>query len=94
VVRIRIFHICKEHLTEKLPVKDINTHRSKVALWMFRFFFEFNDASSPVRIHDTEAAGFLHRYFNDCNGSICIHFFVVIQHFIIIHFINMVTGEN
>ena len=32
VVGIRIFHICQEHLAQKLPVENIDTHGGKIAL--------------------------------------------------------------
>ena len=94
MVGIRILHICKKNLAKKLPVENINTHRSKVALRMLWLFFEFNDAAVAICVHDTETACFFHRYFNDCDRCIGIHFLMVIQHFVVIHFINMVTGKN
>ena len=93
-MRIRILHICKKDLAKQFPVKDIDTHRCKIALRVFRFFFEFNDTSVTVCVHDTETACFLHRYFDNSDGSVCIHFLVVIQHLVIIHLVDMVAGEN
>ena len=61
---------------------------------MFRFLFEFNDPSGIVCVHDTEAACLLHRNFDYSDGRVSIAFFVVSEHLCVIHFVDMVSGEN
>ena len=90
----RILHISKKHLAKKLPVKDINTHGCKVTLWFLRFFFKFYDTACLICIHNAKTAGFFHWYFNDCNRCISMICFVVLKHFIVIHFVNMISGKN
>ena len=79
---------------EMLTLEQLGMYSAKFELRVFRFFFEFNDTSVTVCVHDTETACFLHRYFDNSDGSVCIHFLVVIQHLVIIHLVDMVAGEN
>ena len=62
MVAVRIIHICDQHFSQLLPVKDIDTHGSQIALRMLRLFLEFHDTVCFIRVHNTEAACFLHRY--------------------------------
>ena len=95
MIGIRILHICQKEFPEELPVKNINSHGSQVALWLSRFFFKFyNLVCLAICIHDSETACFFHWNFDNGDSSICFAFFVECKHFSIIHFINMVTGKN
>ena len=91
---IRILDIGHQHLAEEFPGEDIDTHGCKVALRMLRFLFEFYDTSGFISVHDTETACFFHRNSDNCDGCICLCFFVGCKHLVIVHFINMVTGKN
>ena len=94
VVGIWILHIRDQHLSQQLPVEDVDAHRSEVALWLRRFLLKFDDAVFLIGIHDTEAAGLLHRYRQDGDRRIRIAGDMVRKHLGIIHLVNMVTGEN
>ena len=94
MVGIRILDISHQHLAEKFPCKDIDTHRCKIALRMFRFLFEFYDTACFVSVHDTETACLFHWNFNNCDSSVCFCLFVSCEHLVIVHLVNMVTGKN
>ena len=94
MVAVRIIHICDQHFSQLLPVKDIDTHGSQIALRMLRLFLEFHDTVCFIRVHNTEAACFLHRYrqYGDrCIGIACL---VVGKHLGIIHLVNMISRQN
>ena len=93
VLGIRILHIGNQHLAKRFPVEDIDTHRRKIALRVFRLLFEINDTACFVCIHDTKTACFLHRYADDCDGRVGIVCFMLGKHLGIIHFIDMVSGK-
>ena len=94
MVGIRILDICHEHFAKKLPCKNINTHRCKITLWMLRLFLEFYNTSGFICVHDTKTAGLLHRDLNNCDGCVSIGFLMSCQHFVIVHFVNMISGKN
>ena len=91
---IRVLHIGKKRFAKQFPVEDIDTHGSKIALRVFRLLFKFYDASCFIGVHDTESARFFHRNFNDCDCRVGFTLFVECEHPCIVHFVNMVAGEN
>ena len=91
---IRILHISNQHLTEKFPIKYVNSHRSQITLRFFRFLLEFYNLSFFVCVHDTETASFFHRDLDNCNCRIGIVCLVLLQHLRIIHLINVIAGKN
>ena len=94
MVGIRILNVRQKQFAKLFPVKNIDTHGSKIALWFFRFFFEVNDTSAFVGIHDTETAGFFQWNLNDSDGGISTACLVVSKHFGVIHFISRYSGEK
>ena len=69
MVGIRVLHICKKQLAKKLPVKNIDTHRGKIALRYRRLLNKLGDTVClAVSVHNTETAGFLKR--NLDNGEV------------------------
>ena len=94
MVGIRIFHISKKHLPKQFPVKDIDSHGCQITLRLRRFLLEFCDFSAFFGIHDTKTACFFHRNLNNGDGCICMMFFVVSKHLIVVHLVNMVTRKN
>ena len=94
VAGIRVLHIGKKRFAKQFPVEDIDTHGSKIALRVFRLLFKFYDASCFIGVHDTESARFFHRNFNDCDCRVGFTLFVECEHPCIVHFVNMVAGEN
>ena len=80
MVGIRILNVRQKQFAKLFPVKNIDTHGSKIALWFFRFFFEVNDTSAFVGIHDTETAGFFQWNLNDSDGGISTACLVVSKH--------------
>ena len=88
-----IFQCCQS-LTKHLPVKYVNTHRRFVAAWMLRFFFKLLNTSGIVCDNNTETACFLHWYLIGCQCDIGLACLVIVKHRLIIHLIDMISGEN
>ena len=61
---------------------------------MLRFFFKFGNSSVSVCDHDAETACFFDRDRHTCDGYVRVVCFVVIQHYFVIHLVNVVTGKN
>ena len=61
---------------------------------MLRLLFEVDDAVRLIRDHDAETACFLHGNRHDGDGDIRLIGFVIIQHDLIIHLVDMVAGKN
>ena len=94
MVGIRILHICQEHLAQKLPVEDIDTHGGKIALRVFRFLFKFYDVSGFICIHDAETACFLHGNFDNGDGGVRLHLLVISKHLCVVHLIDVVSRKD
>ena len=77
---------------QRRPAENINSHTCQIASGMLRFLFKFCNPSCAVRDHDTETAGLLHRNRHTGNRYICLVSLVVIQHYLVIHLVNMITG--
>ncbi len=61
---------------------------------MFRFLLKIRDAAVLIRDHDSEPLCFLHRNRHDCDGYVRALLLVIIEHRLVIHLINMISGEN
>ena len=61
---------------------------------MLRFFFKLGDPSVPVGNHDAETAGFLDGYGHTGDGHVGFVGLVVIQHYFIIHLVDMIAGQD
>ena len=93
VTRRYILHLNK-CIPKDRPAENINSHRSFVASWMFRLLLKL--LNNPIFIGDnnTESASFLHRHLISCNSYISLRTLVKIQHYFIIHFVNMITRKD
>ena len=91
---IGISHILDQDLTQFLPVKDINTHGSKSAAGMCGLFFEIDDLVVLVSDHDTETGCFLQGDRHNCDGSCCALCLVEVEHLVVVHLVDVVTGKN
>ena len=61
---------------------------------MSRLLLEVDDAVRLIRDHDAEAAGFFHGNGHDGDSDICFVGFVIVQHDLIVHLVDMVAGKN
>ena len=76
-----VLHICNQHLTEQLPVKNIDAHGCKIALRLCRLLFKLHDTPGfRVRIHDAEAARFFYRHLDYRDGCIRVIIFMGLKH--------------
>ena len=81
-----------QSLFEDLPAEDINTHGSQIASGMSRFLLELGDPVVFVGNDHSKAACLLDGYRECRNGNIGIVCLMIIQHYLIIHLVNMVAG--
>jgi len=99
----RIFFICifYQLLNQKICIKNINPHRCQSNIlitgqvfWMLRLFSKFNNSIMLIHSHDTKLFGFFQRDFKTANRQISLILRMSGQHHTIIHFINMIPGQN
>ena len=76
------------------PVKNIDAHGSQIAFGLLRFFLEFCNAHVVIGDHDAKAARFIPGHTDGADGDLCLMFLMEIQHFGIIHGINVVTRQD
>ena len=89
-----VFLILSKIVTEFFPGEDIYAHGCFIALRVFRFFLKLNNRSVGIRVHNSETGRFFPGNFTYGNGSICAMPDVIVQHRIVIHFVNMVAAED
>ena len=89
-------HIPQFHqrLFQDRPAENINSHRCKIAFRFRRLFLKFCNPSVPIGYNNSKAACFFHRNRHSCYGNICMIFFMVIQHHLIVHLVNMVSRQD
>ena len=61
---------------------------------MLGFLFKLCDLVIVIGDHDAETTGFLHGYRHNRDGYIGIILLVEIQHYFIIHFIDVISGKD
>ena len=83
-----------QRLLQCRPAENINTHGCKIAAWILRFLLKLGDPTHLIGHHNTKTTCFLHRYRHTGDCHICFICLVKIKHHLIIHLINMVTGQN
>ena len=86
-----VLHLNQRFL-EHRPAEDVDSHGRQVASGNGRLLLKFHDTIGLVRNQDTETAGFLNRYRHCSNGDICVVSFVIIQHNLIVHLVNVIAG--
>ena len=94
VAGIRVLHICGQKLAQCFPVKYVDAHRCQIALWVLRLFFEFNDLSALVSVHDAETAGLPDGNLDNGDSSFGILCLMLCQHLGIVHLIDMISGTS
>ena len=61
---------------------------------MLRLFFEFNDLSALVSVHDAETAGLPDGNLDNGDSSFGLLGLMLCQHLGIVHLIDMISGKN
>src|ERR1700691_5496827 len=97
-----IFGVGDQYRNQKLCVEKIDTHggvhffgMDARALGVGGFFLETADAPVFIGFEDAETAGgFLRRYFEGGDGDVCAGLDVLLEHLLVIHFVNVVAGKN
>ena len=91
---IRIRLVLCQIFAKQLGIEYVDTHGSLGRFWLLRLFFKLENTVIFIRIHDTEAAGFLQRDLKHGDRAVRLHFLVIIEHCGIVHLVNMVTGKD
>ena len=86
-----VLHLNQGFLKHR-PAEYVDTHGCKVASRHWGLLFKFHDTVGLVRNQDAETACFFNGYRHGSNGDICVIGFVIVQHYLIIHLIDMVAG--
>ena len=94
MIRLRILHVTDQQLAQILPVENIDSHGSKIALRVLRLLFKLYDIACLIRIHDPEAARFLDRHRTDRDRRVRSLINVRLQHLVIVHLIDVVAGQD
>ena len=80
--------------TELLPVENVNAHGSQITLGVLGLLFELADIPVLTQVHNAEAGGLLHGNLQNRDGAGGVFLNVLTQHGGIVHFVDVVTGEN
>src|ERR1700723_3800424 len=99
---VGVFRVGDQDGNEQLRIEKIDAHRGVHFVWMDTrtfgvggFFLEADDA--PVLVgfeHAETSGGFLGRNFEGGDGDVCAGFEMLRQHFLIIHFVDVIAGED
>ena len=84
----------QESIPEYRPAENIDSHGCQITLGNKRLLLKFQDPAPFLRYHDSKTAGLLHRHRHGGYCDIRLICLVEIQHKLIIHLINMVSGED
>ena len=84
-----------EQIAAKLaPGEYVYAHGSLVAARMLRLLFKLGYRAVLVDEHQTEARSLLPRNFEGSDGAVGVLLFVIGEHLGVVHFIDVVAGEN
>ena len=93
-IAARLLRHGNEGFLQCLPAEYVDSHGSQVAARMRRLLLELGDTVILIGDHDTEAACLFDRHRHTCDGDICVICFVIFQHNLVIHFVDVVAGKN
>ena len=86
---------------QKFPVEYVDSHRShgsiriaRHGLRIDRFFIETGDAMFAIDGHHPKAGGFMQGHLDHTDGYICLFLGVKSDHRAVVHFIDMVAGQD
>ena len=83
--------VCCEILGKVVPIENINTHGSEIALRLRRFLLKLDNPSALVRIHNAKARRLIPRHLEDADRRLRLVLLVRFKHPRIVHRIDMVT---
>ena len=93
-VTARLFRHGNERFLQRLPAEYVDSHGSQVTARICRLLLKLGDTVILIGDHDTEAACLFDRHRHTCDGDICVVCFVIFQHNLIIHLIDVVAGKD
>ena len=91
-VASRLIGEFQKRILQYRPTENIDTHGCKITPWMFRFLLKFRDSVIIICNNDSETACLLKRNRHCRDRHIRMVLFMEIQHHLIVHLINVVTG--
>src|SRR5580658_8391837 len=99
---VGVFRVGDQDGNEQLRIEKIDAHggvhfvgMDARTLGVGGFFLEADDA--PVLVgfeHAETSGGFLGRDFEGGDGDVCAGFDMLLEHFLIIHFVDVIAGED
>ena len=89
---LRILHISDQDSAKELPVKNIDAHGGQIALRMLRLLLKFLNFALSVCDYDSKPGGVLLRNRHDGNCHIRVMRFMIVEHHLIIHLVDVVAG--
>lgn len=93
--------VAAELFEEEASVEDVDTHGRQAVLFiagdpfgLFRFFLKSDDAMIGIDLHDPKFFGRFAIDAKGTDGEIGSHLLMVFNHGAIVHFVDMVTGQD
>ena len=76
-----------------LLFESLKNPKNKFAVMgnLYSLFGEFINSSVVISTHNTKATCFFKRNLDNRNSTVRIHLFMIFQHLVIVHFVNMVA---
>ena len=98
----RIFGIGEKNGDEQLGVENVYAHGRVAVTWfvgrsfrVMRFFFEADDAPIFIGFDDAKlASGLGGRNLDGSDGDVGAGLYMLLEHFGVIHFVDVIAGEN
>ena len=85
---------CIKSFLKGRPAEYVNAHRGQIAAWMLWLLLKLCNTACLISDHDPKSACLFHRYRHTCNGNICLISLMEIQHHLIIHLVNVISGKD
>ena len=85
---------CQQSFLQYRPAEYVNSHGSQITARLLRFLLEFPHTSLLIRHHNPESACFFHRNRHTCNRNIRFICLMEIQHYLIVHLIDVIPGKD
>ena len=92
--RLGILMVFEKSLAQCIPLEDVDSHRSEVAVRFLRFFGELHDIALIISCHDAESAGVFPWHLDYRYGKVGSVVLVLLQHKVVVHLVDMVARKD
>ena len=93
-IQCRLICHGNQALLQSLPVENINTHGCQIASGVLRLFLKFLNLTVFIGNNNAKPACLFHGNRHNCNRhfrSVCL---MEVQHHLVVHLIDVVSGQN